>query len=352
MSPTIETLSWHGDRFGTLKMIDQTLLPTELKVIESRDVETVWEAIKMLRVRGAPAIGIAAAYGVCIGLQALPADVDLHTFHDQLDKVTDYLASSRPTAVNLFWALNRMKVKAENMYPVNNVPIIWEALFTEARAIHNEDRHICRAIGHFGQELVKDGSTWLTHCNAGGLATADYGTALAVFFAATEAGKKIQVYADETRPLLQGARLTAWELMQRNIDVTLICDSMAALVMQQGKIDGVVVGADRIAANGDTANKIGTYGVAVSAKVHNVPFYVAAPTSTFDLSLSEGSEIPIEERSADEICDGFGKRTAPEGCKVYNPAFDVTPAELIAGIITERGIISPVNRENVEKLVS
>ncbi|MCL2710761.1 MAG: S-methyl-5-thioribose-1-phosphate isomerase [Planctomycetaceae bacterium] len=352
MFPTIETLSWHGDRLGTLKMIDQTLLPTELKVIECRDVETVWEAIKMLRVRGAPAIGIAAAYGVCIGLQTLPAEVDLHTFHDRLDKVTDYLASSRPTAVNLFWALNRMKVKAENMYPVNNVPIIWEALFAEARAIHNEDRHICRAIGHFGQELVKDGSTWLTHCNAGGLATADYGTALAVFFAATEAGKKIQVYADETRPLLQGARLTAWELMQRNIDVTLICDSMAALVMQQGKIDGVVVGADRIAANGDTANKIGTYGVAVSAKVHNVPFYVAAPTSTFDLSLSEGSEIPIEERSADEICDGFGKRTAPEGCKVYNPAFDVTSAELIAGIITERGIISPVNRENVEKLVS
>ena len=347
----IETLSWHGDRFGTLKMIDQTLLPTEFKVIECRNVETVWEAIKMLRVRGAPAIGIAAAYGVCIGIQDLPEDANHEMLCRKLNDVATYLASSRPTAVNLFWALNRMKTKAESLCTTKSVSEIRETLFAEAKAIHEEDRHICRSIGRFGQELIKDGSTWLTHCNAGGLATADYGTALAVFFAATEAGKKIQVYADETRPLLQGARLTAWELMQRGIDVTLICDSMAALVMRQGKIDGVVVGADRIAANGDAANKIGTYGVAVLAKVHNVPFYVAAPVSTFDLTLSEGSEIPIEERSADEICDGFGKRTAPEGCKVYNPAFDVTPAELIAGIITERGIIAPVNRENVEKMV-
>jgi len=347
----IETLSWHGDRFGTLKMIDQTLLPTELKVIECRDVETIWEAIKMLRVRGAPAIGIAAAYGVCVGLQNLPEDANHEMLRWKLRDVADYLASSRPTAVNLFWALNRMKAKAESLYATASVSEIFDALFAEAKAIHEEDRHICRAIGHFGQELVKDGNTWLTHCNAGGLATADYGTALAVFFAATEAGKKIQVYADETRPLLQGARLTAWELMQRGIDVTLICDSMAALVMRQGKIDGVVVGADRIAANGDTANKIGTYGVAVLAKVHNVPFYVAAPVSTFDMNLSEGSEIPIEERSADEICDGFGKRTAPAGCKVYNPAFDVTPAELITGIITERGIISPVNQHTVENMV-
>ena len=348
----IETLSWHGDHFGSLKMIDQTLLPTEIKVIECQNIETVLEAIKMLRVRGAPAIGIAAAYGVCIGLQTLPANTtDLSAFHNRLNEVTDYLASSRPTAVNLFWALDRMKTKAESL-DTRNVSEIFEALFAEAKAIHEEDRYICRSIGRFGQELVKDGSTWLTHCNAGGLATADYGTALAVFFAATESGKKIQVYADETRPLLQGARLTAWELMQRDINVTLICDSMAALVMQQGKIDGVVVGADRIAANGDTANKIGTYGVAVSAKAHGVPFYVAAPTSTFDLELSDGSKIPIEERSAEEICCGFGKRTAPEGVRVYNPAFDVTPAELIAGIITERGIISPVNRQNVEAAFS
>ena len=347
----IETLSWQGDRFGSLKMIDQTLLPTALKVIDCPNVETVWEAISMLRVRGAPAIGIAAAYGVCIGLQTLPADAGMSVFRNRLDEVTAYLASSRPTAVNLFWALDRMKRKAESLDKTNSVSQIGEALFAEARAIHEEDRHICRSIGRIGAELVPDGSTWLTHCNAGGLATADYGTALAVFFAAKEAGKTIHVYADETRPLLQGARLTAWELMQRGIDVTLICDSMAALVMRQGKIDGVVVGADRIAANGDAANKIGTYGVAVAAKAHRVPFYVAAPVSTFDLTLSEGNEIPIEERSADEIGNGFGKRTAPEGVKVYNPAFDVTPAALIAGIITEKGIISPVNRENVKTMV-
>jgi methylthioribose-1-phosphate isomerase len=347
----IETLSWHGDRFGSLKMIDQTLLPTEISIIECRNAGTVWEAIKMLRVRGAPAIGIAAAYGVCIGIQDLPADANHEMLRMRLNDVADYLASSRPTAVNLFWALDRMKRKAESLCDKKSVSEIGETLFTEARAIHEEDRHICRSIGHFGQDLVKEGSTWLTHCNAGGLATADYGTALAVFFAAAESGKKIHVYADETRPLLQGARLTAWELKQRNIDVTLICDSMAALVMRQGKIDGVVVGADRIAANGDTANKIGTYGVAVSAKAHNIPFYVAAPTSTFDLSLSDGSKIPIEERDADEICCGFGKRTAPEGINVYNPAFDVTPANLITGIITEHGIISPVHRQNIEQTI-
>ena len=347
---TIETLSWHGDRFGTFKMIDQTLLPTEIKIIECQHIETVWEAIKMLRVRGAPAIGIAAAYGVCLGLQTLPADADLSAFRHRLGEVTTSLASSRPTAVNLFWALDRMKAKAESLYETKNVSEIGEILFAEAKAIHEEDRHICRSIGRLGQEIVQDGSTWLTHCNAGGLATADYGTALAVFFAATESGKKIQVYADETRPLLQGARLTAWELMQRGIDVTLICDSMAALVMRQGKIDGVVVGADRIAANGDAANKIGTYGVAVSAKAHGIPFYVAAPVSTFDLSLSDGGQIPIEERNGDEVCCCFEKRTAPVGVQVYNPAFDVTPAELISGIITERGIISPVNYVNIRAL--
>jgi len=351
MSPHFETLAWHGDRLGSLHIIDQTCLPAEIKIIECKSVETVWESIKMLRVRGAPAIGIAAAYGVCIGIQDLPADANHEMLRWRLNDVAAYLAASRPTAVNLFWALDRMKAKAENFWSTKSVPEIQEILFAEAKAIHEEDRHICRSIGRFGQELVQNGSTWLTHCNAGGLATADYGTALAVFFAAAESGKKISVYADETRPLLQGARLTAWELMQRGIDVTVICDSMAALVMQQGKIDGVVVGADRIAANGDTANKIGTYSVAVSAKAHSVPFFVAAPVSTFDLSLSDGSGIPIEERSADEICCGFGKRTAPAGVKVYNPAFDVTPADLIAGIITERGILSPVNRQNVEKLV-
>ncbi|MDR2705997.1 MAG: S-methyl-5-thioribose-1-phosphate isomerase [Planctomycetaceae bacterium] len=347
----IETLTWVGDQHGWLRMIDQTLLPTQLCEIDCRQVETVWEAIKELRVRGAPAIGIAAAYGVCIGLQILPQNVDFRVFQIRLNEVVDYLASSRPTAVNLFWALNRMKAKAESLYETKNIAEINNDLFAEAKAIHEEDRRICRAIGKFGQELLRDGDTFLTHCNAGGLATADYGTALAVFFAATEAGKTIKVYADETRPLLQGARLTAWELLERGIDVTLICDSMAAMVMKQGKINGVVVGADRIAANGDTANKIGTYSVAISAKAHGIPFYVAAPVSTFDLTLPNGNGIPIEERDPEEICNGFGKRTAPPDVNVYNPAFDVTPAELISAIITEHGVISPVNRENIAKIV-
>ncbi|GHT20710.1 methylthioribose-1-phosphate isomerase [Planctomycetales bacterium] len=346
----IETLSWHGNRGGTLRLLDQTLLPTEIKEIDCKNVETVWEAIKKLRVRGAPAIGIAAAYGVLTGLQTLPEDTTLDVFKNRLNEVTAYLASSRPTAVNLFWALDRMKAKAESLFGERTVAEIADTLFAEAKLIHEEDRTICRNIGKHGQSIIKDGDTFLTHCNAGGLATADYGTALAVFFAAAEAGKTIHVYADETRPLLQGARLTAWELMQRDIDVTLICDSMAALVMRQGKISGVVVGADRIAANGDAANKIGTYSVAVNAHAHNVPFYVAAPVSTFDLTLENGALIPIEERTADEIINGFGKQTAPDNVKVYNPAFDVTPAELIAGIITEHGIISPVNRENIARL--
>ncbi|MDR3234803.1 MAG: S-methyl-5-thioribose-1-phosphate isomerase [Planctomycetaceae bacterium] len=351
----IETLSWLGGTDGTLRLIDQTLLPSEVKEIDCRNVETVWEAIKKLRVRGAPAIGISAAYGVITGMQTLPQDASLDAFKNRLNEVIAYLASSRPTAVNLFWALDRMKTKAGSLYGQKAVGGIAGALLgdllDEAKAIHEEDRTTCRLIGKYGQSVIKDGDTFLTHCNAGGLATADYGTALALFFAAAESGKKISVYADETRPLLQGARLTAWELMQRGIDVTLICDSMAALVMRQGKINGVVVGADRIAANGDTANKIGTYSVAVNAKVHNVPFYVAAPVSTFDLTLPDGSLIPIEERLADEITNGFGKRTAPEGVKVYNPAFDVTPAELITGIITEHGIITPVNTDSVRKTV-
>ncbi|MCL2305501.1 MAG: S-methyl-5-thioribose-1-phosphate isomerase [Planctomycetaceae bacterium] len=351
MFETFETLSWSGDhRTGFLRLIDQTLLPTQLVGIECRNVETVWEAIKSLRVRGAPAIGIAAAYGVCVGLQSVHDSCE-ESFFAQLENVVAYLASSRPTAVNLFWALDRMKAKAFSLRGryVDEIAI---ALLAEAKMIHEEDRTICRAIGKYGNELVKDGDSFLTHCNAGGLATADYGTALAVFFAAAESGKKIHVFADETRPLLQGARLTAWELMQRKIPVTLLCDSMAAMVMKQGKIDGVIVGADRIAANGDTANKIGTYGVAVSAHAHKIPFYVAAPVSTFDLTLKTGEEIPIEERDESEITCGFGKRTAPEGVRVYNPAFDVTPAQLIAGIITEKGIIRPVDEKTIAAVLS
>ncbi len=349
MSKTIDTLRWIGDESGQLALIDQTLLPTEFKEIECRDAATVWEAIKTLRVRGAPAIGIAAAYGVCVGVQSV-SHTDNETFFAKLGEVCDYLASSRPTAVNLFWAINRMREKAESIRTLPT-PEVFSLLLKEARLIHEEDRQMCRDIGRHGAELLRDGQGVLTHCNAGGLATADYGTALAVIFAAEEAGKKLHVFADETRPLLQGARLTAWELVQHGIDATLICDNMAAQVMREGKIQAVVVGADRIAANGDAANKIGTYGVAVLAKAHGIPFYVAAPSSTFDLSIENGSHIPIEQRDSREVTHGFGRQTAPDGVKVYNPAFDVTPAGLIAGIICEKGVIAPVTHANVAKIL-
>jgi methylthioribose-1-phosphate isomerase len=332
-----------------LFLIDQTLLPAEFKEIECRDVESVWEAIRSLRVRGAPAIGVAAAYGVCLGLQSM-VSADAERFSQRLREVCDYLATSRPTAVNLFWALDRMRRKAESLRG-GDVAQIAQALLEEARAIEEEDRQMCRAIGRFGAELLRDGQGVLTHCNAGGLATADYGTALAVCFAAHEAGKRLHVYADETRPLLQGSRLTAWELQQRGIDVTLICDSMAAQVMREGRVQAVVVGADRIAANGDTANKIGTYGVALLAAAHEIPFYVAAPSSTFDLSLSSGEEIPIEQRDPREITHGFGRQTAPDGIQVYNPAFDVTPARLIRAIICEHGVIEPVTQQNIRGML-
>lgn len=340
---------------GFLEALDQTLLPTEIRRDAWRTVETVWEGIKMLRVRGAPAIGIAAAYGVCVGLQTVFADGKEPTeaeFFARLDETTAYLATSRPTAVNLFWALDRMKAFAEERRGTVSVRELAALLLAEADAIREEDRVLCRKMGRFGAALVKDGGGYLTHCNAGGLATADYGTALAVFYWATEEeGKKIRVFADETRPLLQGARLTAWELQENGVPTTLICDSMAATVMRQGKIDAVFVGADRIAANGDTANKIGTFSVAICAKRFGIPFYVVAPRSTFDLTLESGDGIPIEERDPEEIRRGFGKQTAPDGVDVYNPAFDVTPAELIAGIVTENGVISPVTRELIERVV-
>jgi methylthioribose-1-phosphate isomerase len=345
----IATLDWIGGIDGQLRLVDQTLLPCQFVEIECPTVEVVWEAIKTLRVRGAPAIGIAAAYGVCVGLQTV-GDGDEAVLFARLAAVCDYLASSRPTAVNLFWALDRMRRVAATCHGCGAARIK-ERLLAEARAIHEEDRQMCRAIGRHGAALLRDGQGVLTHCNAGGLATADYGTALAVFFAAAEEGKRLHVYADETRPLLQGARLTAWELQQRGIEVTLICDSMAAVVMRAGRVQAVVTGADRIAANGDTANKIGTYGVAVLAAAHHVPFYVAAPTSTFDLTLASGAGIPIEERDPREITHGFGRQTAPDGIGVYNPAFDVTPAELIAAIICERGVIAPVNAAEIAATV-
>lgn len=344
---TTAAVEWIDGLAGRLRLLDQTRLPTEIVYLECHDVATVFEAIRSLRVRGAPAIGIAAAYGVVLGVRK----VAVEAFFVRLDKVLAELAGSRPTAVNLFWALDRMRRAAHDLKGRATAQEIAERLLSEARAIHEEDRAMCRAIGRYGADLLRDGQGVLTHCNAGGLATAEYGTALAVFFAAQDAGKRLHVYADETRPLLQGARLTAWELKQRAIDVTLICDSMAAQVMREGRVQAVVVGADRIAANGDTANKIGTYSVAVLAAAHEIPFYVAAPTSTFDLSLASGDAIPIEQRPAEEITRGFGRQTAPDGIHVYNPAFDVTPAKYIKSIICERGIIEPVNTTTIAKVL-
>lgn len=340
------TIEWVGGATGFVRLIDQTLLPTTLTYRDCHTVEDVWEAIKSLRVRGAPAIGVAAAMGVVVGLRDF-AKADRASLLKRLHEVCDYLATSRPTAVNLFWALERMKSLA-----FGTESDTLQVLLREALAIEEEDRRMCHAIGRHGAPLIVDGSGVLTHCNAGGLATADYGTALAVLYAAHEEGKRFHVFADETRPLLQGSRLTAWELMQHGLDVTLLCDSMAAQVMKEGRIHRVVVGADRIAANGDTANKIGTYGVALLAKAHGIPFHVAAPSSTFDLSLKSGEAIPIEQRDAREITHGFGRQTAPDGVKVYNPAFDVTPANLIASIITEKGVIEPVTSGAIARVLS
>lgn len=349
MSETVKACRWSGDHTGSLLLLDQTLLPSELKFLDCRTVETVWEAIKMLRVRGAPAIGIAAAYGVIVGSQT-GHDGSSAGFLARVEGVCDYLATSRPTAVNLFWALDRMRRVARSQEGRPAVDIATR-LLAEARAIDTEDAGMCRAIGRHGAELVRDGDGLLTHCNAGGLATAEYGTALSVFFTAHDQGKRIRVFADETRPLLQGARLTTWELLQKGVDVTLICDNMAAQVMREGRVQAVIVGADRIAANGDTANKIGTYGLALLARAHGIPFYVAAPSSTFDRTIPDGSHIPIEQRDPREITHAWGRATAPDGIAVYNPAFDVTPASLIASIITERGRIEPVNDDTIRAVL-
>jgi methylthioribose-1-phosphate isomerase len=343
------TVRWVGGLDGRMELIDQTLLPAEYKVISPRTVEEVWEAIKVLRVRGAPAIGVAAAMGVVVGLKDVPDDEK--AVLARVNQTCDYLATSRPTAVNLFWALDRMRRVAEERRGQGG-RAIKESLLAEAKAIRDEDAAMCRAIGDAGQHLITEGCGVLTHCNAGSLATAEYGTALAPLYRAHEAGRTFRVYVDETRPLLQGARLTMWELQQAGIDATLLCDNTAAVVMREGKVDLVLVGADRIAANGDTANKIGTYGLAVLAQHHGIPFCVAAPSSTFDLSIKSGDRIPIEERAAEEVTEGFGRRTAPAESKVYCPAFDVTPADLIAGIITERGLIKKPNRRRIAKALA
>jgi methylthioribose-1-phosphate isomerase len=334
MIPTIE---WKD---GAVRLLDQSRLPGQVAYLDCRDVESVARAIRELKVRGAPAIGVTAAMGVALGAQGLSA-TDEPAFHKSMLALCDQLAATRPTAVNLFWAIERMKAK---LLQLRGQPLsrIRTALVEEAQAIHDEDIALCKAMGRHGAELIRDGQTVLTHCNAGALATAGYGTALGVVRAAWEQGKKIQVIADETRPVLQGARLTAWELMQDHIPVTLITDNMAGALMRQGRIHVCVVGADRIAANGDVANKIGTYSVAVLAKAHHIPFYVAAPYSTIDLATKSGDDIPIEQRQALEVTSIHGSHpVAPDGVPVYNPAFDVTPAEWITGIITERGVFHP-----------
>ena len=337
-------MEWIGGIDGHLRLLDQTLLPIDVCFIDCMDIATVHEAIRSLRVRGAPAIGITAAMGVLVGLKNIPSGTSLIKHYEDTD---NYLRTSRPTAVNLFWALDRMKRKFIEIADLPDQRTILSILLEEALLIEKEDRAMCQSIGKIGANLVQDGFGILTHCNTGGLATAAYGTALSVIFTAYEQGKSIHVFCDETRPLMQGARLTSWELLQAGIPATLICDSMAAQVMKEGKINMVIVGADRIAANGDSANKIGTYGLSVLAHAHKIPFYVAAPSSTFDLSIEDGSGIPIEQRNPKEITEPFGKQVAPTGVSVYNPAFDVSPAHLITGIITEKSLISPVNAKNI-----
>lgn len=329
-----------------LVLIDQTRLPGELVYENYTDYRDIIPAIKQLVVRGAPAIGVAAAYAVYLAAEEFRNEPD---FDQKLKDAAAEIRQARPTAVNLMWAVDRM-MKVYDEYKSLPVAKIVEELKTCADAIDEEDIEMCRSIGRHGQELLKDGDTVLTHCNAGALATADYGTALGVIRGAVDAGKQISVYADETRPLLQGARLTTWELHEDGIPVTLITDNMAGWMMKQGKIDAVITGADRIAANGDAANKIGTYSVSVLAKYHGIPMYIAAPSSTIDMKTPSGDDIVIEERNPEEVFGFGGVRTAPEGIRAENPAFDVSPHENITAIITEKGVIYPPFDENLRRL--
>lgn len=330
-----------SDDGKSLEILDQTLLPGTVKTLRLTRIEDVWEAIRTLRVRGAPAIGVAAAIGLAVSLSRFRTE-EPAAFLAELHRQKDYLSTARPTAVNLFWALERMEAAARED-PDLSVPALRARLFTEAERIREEDIAISRAIGEAGFALLHPGCGVLTHCNAGTLATAKYGTALAPLYIALERGMTdFRVYCDETRPLLQGARLTAFEMRAAGADTTLLCDNMAASLMQSGKIDLVLVGCDRVAANGDTANKIGTCGVAILAKHYGIPFYVCAPSTTIDMSLESGRQIPIEERGADEVTElWYKRRMAPPDIRVYNPAFDVTEAELITGIITEKGLVRP-----------
>lgn len=334
---------------GELMLLNQTLLPKETKYEVIKTVEQLFVAIKILMVRGAPAIGVAAAYGVCISAHAAPK-TSVPEFLNAVQKDADYLAKSRPTAINLFWALNRMMDTARAQHDKSADEIV-KCLEKEAALIEREDRDINRDIGENLLSLLKDGDTVLTHCNAGVLATAGYGTALSPFYLAKERGMNIKVFADETRPLLQGSRLTAYELLEGGVDVTLICDNMAAMVMSQGKIDAVIVGCDRVAANGDTANKIGTLGVSVLAKHYGIPMYIAAPTPTIDLNCASGKDIPIELREPAEIINFGGTQTAPKNVSVYSPAFDVTPWQNLTAIVTEKGICYPPYADSFKKIL-
>lgn len=331
----------------TLYLLDQRKLPNREVWVACCTSRDAWKAIRNMTVRGAPAIGVAAGYGLYLGIKNFKGS--RHAFLGELCRQSRYLDSARPTARNLAYALERILSKV-SLSKEADVSKLKQKVFEEACRIHVEDVLLCRSIGRFGSMLFKKGDTILTHCNAGGLATSGYGTALAVFYALKEKKVPFSVYVDETRPLLQGARLTAWELVKSKIRATLICDNMAASLMRAGKIDGVVVGADRIAMNGDTANKIGTYGVAVLAKVHSIPFYIAAPSTTFDLKAKTGADIPIEERSHDEVRQVHGTQLAPKGMKAFNPAFDVTPHQYISGIITEAGVLKPPFKKSIKKI--
>ena len=353
----VATLHWDGE---ALRLIDQRKLPVSVEFVECRTAEDVADAIRHMVVRGAPAIGAAAAYGIAIGARRLAGDPhdraplagdDPGAFWRGFESLCSHMAATRPTAVNLFWAIERMKGRAEELRSRGaGLDEIVRELEREADAIAEEDVAVNRLIGTHGAEVIADGDGVLTHCNTGSLATVEYGTALGVIRAAHEQGKRIRVYADETRPFLQGARLTAWELMQDGIPVTLIADNMAGYVMQKGMVQVVIVGADRIAANGDVVNKIGTYSVALLARAHGIPFYAAVPLSTIDLGVESGDAVTIEERDPKEVTHVFGVQVAPDGVDVFNPAFDVTPAEYVTGIITEKGIVRPPYRENLRRL--
>ncbi len=351
--PTVpEAIAWRGDFTGQLEILDQTQLPGRIAHVICHDVATAVEAIKMLRVRGAPAIGIAGGYALVIAAaEAARAGMHPEDTRRHLAMRADEIATARPTAVNLEWAVERLRSMLSKTPRTSTAATLGEMLLAEARDIHAEDRRLCTAIGRHGAAILPAGNV-LTHCNTGALATGGDGTALAVITTVWRQGRRFQVFADETRPLFQGSRLTAWELVQHGIPVTVLVDGAAAHLLKTGRVAACIVGADRIAANGDTANKIGTYGLAVAARAHGVPFFVAAPSSTFDLALASGEGIPIEERDPREVLSPLGLTAAPVGALAFNPAFDVTPAELVTAIITERGIIRPVSPSTVAAVLA